>query len=104
MQLTRKSERGIIIDIAVYVPADVSVGEKEREKVETYQDLKREIGRLWRLRKVKVVAVVVGALRSVTKGFDRWIEKLGITSNVGVMLETALLGTATILRKVLEMC
>ena len=27
---------------------------------------------------VEVVPVVIGALGSVTKGFDRWIEKLGI--------------------------
>ena len=58
---------------------------------------------MWKLKKVEVVPAVIGALGSVTKGFDRWIEKLGITSNVGVMQKTALLGTARILRKVLEM-
>ena len=83
------------------MPADVRVEEKEREKVE--QDLKREIGRLWNLKKVEVVPVVIGALGSVTKEFDRWIEKLGTTFNVGVVQKTALLGTARILRKVLEM-
>ena len=35
--------------------------------------------------------------------FDRWMGKLGITCSVGVMEKTALLGTARILRKVLEM-
>ena len=34
---------------------------------------------------VEVVPPVKGALRSVTKEFDRWIGKLGITYNVGVM-------------------
>ena len=43
--------KGIIIDIAV--PADVRVGEREREKVEIYQDLKREMGRLWKLKMVE---------------------------------------------------
>ena len=38
---------GIIIDIAV--PADASVMEKEKEKLEKYQDLRREIARLWKL-------------------------------------------------------
>ena len=66
-------------------------------------DLKKEIGRLWNLKKVEVVPVVIGALGSVTKEFDRWIEKQGITFNVGVVQKTALLGTARILRKVLEM-
>ena len=82
---------------------DVRVGEKEREKVGKNQDLKREIGRLWKLKVVEVVSVVIGALGSVIKGFDRWIEKLGIPLNVGVMQKIALLGTARILRKVLEM-
>ena len=64
---------------------DVRVGEKEREKVGKNQDLKREIGRLWKLKVVEVVSEVIGALGSVIKGFDRWIEKLGIPLNVGVM-------------------
>ena len=38
----------------------------------------REIGRLWKLKMVEVVPVVIGALGRVTKGVDRWIEKLGI--------------------------
>ena len=50
---------------------------------------------------VEVVPVVIGALGSVTKGFDRRTEKLGIPLNVGVMQETAWLETARILRKVL---
>ena len=52
---------------------------------------------------VEVVPVVIGALGSVTKEFDGWTEKLGLTNNVGVMQKIALLGTARILRKVLEM-
>ena len=99
--IDKKERKGIIIDIAA--PADGRVRSEEREKVEKYQDLKREIGRLWKLKMVEVVPVVIGALGSVTKGFDRWIEKLGIPLNVGVMQKIALLGTARILRKVLEM-
>ena len=71
--------------------------------MEKYQDLKRETGRLWKLKIVEVVSVVIGAIRSVLKEFDERIEKLGITNNVGVMQKTALLETARILRKVFEM-
>ena len=46
--IEKKKQKGIIIDIAV--PADVRVEEKEKEKVETYQDSKKEIRRLWKLR------------------------------------------------------
>ena len=31
----------------------------------------------------EVVPVVIGILESVTKELDRWIEKVGITYNVG---------------------
>ena len=88
--IDKKERKGIIIDIAV--PADVRVGEKEREKVEKNQDLKKEIGRLWKLKMVEVVPVVIGALGSVTKGFDRWIEKLGIPFNVGVIKKNCFVG------------
>ena len=99
--MIKKERACIIVDIAV--PAYGRVEEKEKEKDEKYQDLKREIGRLWRMRKVQVVPVVIGALGSVTQGFDKWIEKLGIPCNVAVIQKTALLGTARILRKVLKM-
>ena len=37
---------------------------------------------------VEVVTVSIGALGSATKECDGWIEKLGITNNVGVMQKT----------------
>ena len=51
---------------------------------------------------VEVLTVVIGALGFVRKESDGWIERLRITNNVGVIQKTALLGTARILRKVLE--
>ena len=79
----KKEHKGIIIDIAV--PADANVMEKEKEKVEKYQDLRREIARLWKLKRIEVVPVVIGALGSVTKEFNKWIGKIGIVYNVGTM-------------------
>ena len=96
--IDKKEQNGIIIDIAVR--ADVRVGEKEKEK---YQDLKKEIRRMWKLRNVEIVPVVIEALGSVSAEFDRWTGKLGITCNVGVMQKTVMLRTARIPRKVLEM-
>ena len=43
--------------------------------MEKCQDLKREIGTLRKLKKVEVIPVVTGALGSVTKEFDGWVEK-----------------------------
>ena len=98
--IDKEKKEALIVDIAV--PADIRVAEKEKEKIEKYQDLKREIKRLWKLRTVQVVPVVIGALGCVTKEFERWLENLNIEPEVGVMQKAALLGTARILRKVLE--
>ena len=97
----KKKKEALIVDIAV--PADMRIAEKVVEKVEKYQDLKREIKRLWELRCAKVVPVVIGALGSVTKDLECWIENMDIVPEVGVLRKTALLGTARILRKVLEL-
>ena len=99
--INKKEQKGIIIDIAV--PTDVRVKEKEKEKVEKYQDLKKEIKRLRKLGNVEIVPVVVGALGSVSAEFERWMGKLGITCNVGVMQKSVLFRTTRILRKLLEM-
>jgi len=49
-----------MIDIAV--PADKRIGEKENKKVKKYQDLKREIARMWNMRAVQVVPIVDGRI------------------------------------------
>ena len=57
---------------------------KEGKKIEKYQDLKREIGRLWGIRHLEVVPVVVGAVRAVRKRLDAWLEKLDVTIRTGM--------------------
>ena len=52
---------------------------------------------------MEIIPVLIGALGSVSAEFDKWIGKLGITCNVGVMQKSALLETVRILRKVLGM-
>ena len=97
----KKGKSCIIIDIAV--PGDCRVCEKEIEKIEKYQNLKRELKMLWSLKKVEVVPVAVGALGCISKGFSRWMDILGITLSVGMVQKSVLLGTARIPRKVLDM-
>ena len=75
---------------------------KEGEKIEKDQDLKREIGRLRGIRHLEVIPVAVGALGEVSKRLDAWLEKLGVTIRRGMLQKTALLGTAGILRKLSE--
>ena len=96
-----KNERSCaIIDIAI--PGDIRVSEKEKEKIERYQELKREIKRMWNIRSIKVIPVVVGALGSTSKKLKKCIEELGVVRSTTLLQKTALLGTARILRKVLD--
>ena len=97
----KKEKSCVITDVAI--PGDCRIREKEIEKIEKYQNLKRELKRLWSLKKVEVVPVVVGALGCISKGFSGWMDTLGIKLNVGMVQKSVLLGTARILRKVLDM-
>ena len=63
--IDKKEPKGIIIYISI--PADVRVEENEREEVEKDQELRREIGRSWKLKRLEAVPVVIGALGSVRK-------------------------------------
>ena len=72
----KKAKSCVIIDVAV--PGDCSIRDKEIEKIEKYQNLKRELKRLWSLKKAEVVPVVAGALGCIRKGFSGWMDTLGI--------------------------
>ena len=97
----KKAKSCLIIDVAI--PGDCRIREKEIEKIEKYHNLKRELKRVWSLKKVEVVPVVVGALGYISKGFSGWMDTLGIKLNVGMVQKSVLLGIARILRKVLDM-
>ena len=60
-----------------------------------------EIARLWSIRKVEIIPVVVDALGAVSKQFEAYIEAIGIEMNIEHAQKTALLGSARILRLVL---
>ena len=93
--VNKQERKCTIIDIAV--KADKRIGEKENEKVEKYQDLKREIARLWNMRTVQMVPTVKGSLGSVTKNLDKWLGKLNVKISISLLQKTTLLGTARIL-------
>ena len=57
---------------------------------------------MWGMKKVIVIPTVVGALGAVSKELDKCIDKIGITLNIRHVQNTAISGTARILRKVLE--
>ena len=96
-----KNERScVIIDIAL--PEDIKVSKKEREKIERYQELKREIKRMWNIRSIKVIPVVVRTAGRTSKKLKSCIEELEVVISAALLQKTALLGTACILKKVLD--
>ena len=99
--LIKKEEKEcLIIDVAC--PFDTRIKSKEAEKKEKYDDLKREVKKIWKMKKVSVIPVVIGALGTIGKNFDMWIRTLGLEKKKGLMQKACLLGTAKILRKVLD--
>ena len=97
--LHKKEKKCLIVDVAV--PEDCRINEKG--KIDKYQDLRREVSRLWQQKKVHVVPIVIGVLGSISKNFIGFLNQLEINTNMGELQKAALLGTARILRKVLEL-
>ena len=64
---------------------------------------KDEIAKVWRMRKVIVVPVVIGASGAVSVNFKECMKRIGVNVRLEVIQKTALLGTAKILRKVLSL-
>ena len=86
-----------IVDIAV--PSDSR--SSHEDKVEKYQDLKGGIKRVWNMRNVVVVPVIIGVFGSIAKKLGEWIEKLDISLAIKLLQKTIKLGTVWIFRKVL---
>ena len=72
-----------IIDVAVL--NDSRVNAKEQEKIEKYQELQWEVARLWKMKKVEVIPVVVGALGTITNKTQLWLNKIGVEVKVELM-------------------
>ena len=88
-----------IVDVTI--PGDERVNEREVEKIEKYKVLKDETARMWDMKEVIVIPVVVGALGAISTGFEKYITAIGIEMRVKHAQKTALLETARILGLVL---
>ena len=85
-----------IIDVAV--PGDAKVALKEKEKIDKYQDLAKELRKLWKV-KTRVVPIVnIRALRTIPiKELVGQLESVGVNLDVAQIQKTALLRTVRIL-------
>ena len=79
------------------------MGTKELEKILKYQDLKMELSRMWTLNQVEVIPIVVGALGMVSKRLEGFLEKIGTVIPIEMLQKIVLLGTARIIRRVVDM-
>ena len=98
--MNKKERKATLIDIAIL--GDSRVLTKEEEKIDKYDELQREVKRLWNLKQVNVVPIVIGALGTTPKRLQQWINAIDLNVTVGKLQNVALLGTVRILRKVLE--
>jgi hypothetical protein len=89
----------LLIDVAI--PDDNNIALKESDKLSKYRDLEIEINRMWKA-KTSVIPVIVGALGSVTKRHKEHLKKLPCYVSSNEIQKTAILGTAHVIRKFLD--
>lgn len=89
-----------IIDVAC--PGDRRIRLKEEEKINKYRDLTFEVKRLWKLKKATTTPIVIGALGTYTDRLEKYLEDIHVGLQAHTMQKTVLLGSARILRQVLD--
>ena len=97
--VNKREQTWQIVDVSI--PVDTAVRGKDEEKIEKYQDLAREFGKMWKVR-AKVLPVVMGALGTVPRSLKNYLSYIGASTPLELIQKTTLLDTARILRKVLE--
>ena len=83
------------------IPEDGRVRAKGDEKVEKYQYLAREVRKMREVR-TKVIPIVVGALGTIPMRLKENLRTIGVDTSIELIQRSVLLGSARILRKVLE--
>ena len=73
--------------------------DKWKEKIENY--LRRELKRIWKLRRVTVVPIIISALETISTDIEKWLPEISVTCRLESLRRSCLLGTARILRRVL---
>ena len=92
-----------IIDVAI--PNDYNICQKRFEKMRNYTNLSGEIKTLWKLSKVKITPIIIGAMGTIYKQMDKDIDKLELVDSKFDKFEVqkiTLLGTAHIVRSFLQ--
>ena len=79
----------------------VNIRRKEQEKAINYRDLAREIRKSWNVT-TKAIPIFFGAIGTVAGRFEQYLEEIGVTTRIELIQKSTLLGTARIIRQVLD--
>ncbi|XP_063586319.1 uncharacterized protein LOC134763693 [Penaeus indicus] len=52
------------------------IPEGEREKIDRYVELKRELKRIWNCREIKILPIVIGAFGTISTRFHSWFTQI----------------------------
>ena len=77
--------------VVVFVkPSDNNIMKKEHEKIEKYQELTVDLGRMWGI-KISVVPMMIGTVWVVTPKLGEWLQQIPeTTSEISVLKSTIL--------------
>ena len=87
--VNKMGKTAIIIDVAI--PGDKGIMTRKRRRLKSIRASK-EIQRLWKLKKIDVIPVVLGALGSVTKNFEKYVDKIGIKVDLHTVQKNHIIG------------
>ena len=71
------------------------------KKIEKYEDLRGEISKLWGVQ-TTVILIIIGALGTITDCLTTFLVMVAVSLSFETIQKSALLGSAHILKKVLE--
>nr|CAI5858762.1 unnamed protein product [Callosobruchus analis] len=101
MLIDKANAEGIIVDIAI--PLRHNVRKTEEQKVSKYQNVACELQRMWKLKKVIIIPLVIATDGIMSNNLRNNIEKLGLPAYlIRLMQKATLLQTAHIVRKFLN--
>ena len=95
--INKKEKKTWIIDVSC--PMDHNVKEKEKEKIDHYDDLGFELERLWNT-KTRIIPIIIGALGTVTSNLKKKLSILNLQEiEIHQLRKAVLLQTGNILQK-----
>ncbi|VEN57646.1 unnamed protein product, partial [Callosobruchus maculatus] len=99
--IDKVNAEGTIVDIAI--PLRHNVCKTEGQKVSKYQNIACELQRMWKLKSVKIIPLVIATDGIVSNNLRNNIDKLGLPAYlIRLMQKATLLQTAHIVRKFLN--